>query len=221
MQRTERIFIQSGSPNFGACHKLCGQARRLGNCAVYTLRQRFFAKEPLLTRSELVKTVQSDNAEVYRSMPSAASALRQMQIVSEQMKSWLMASAFYRKSPENFKAHPNLPGYKKRHRSFVVGCNGYKIENHRLYLTGGKEVGFQPLKIRCSEAQAFNAKIKETVVGDVRIVPLGNSFVLELTFEYDGAQADNVKLDDSAACSIDLGIDNFATLISTKRDWDY
>ena len=64
-------------------------------------------------------------------------------------------------------------------------------------------------------------KIKETVVGDVRIVPLGNSFVLELTFEYDGAQADNVKLDDSTACSIDSKIDNFATLISTKRGWDY
>ena len=60
---------------------------------------------------------------------------------------------------------------------FVVGLNGYKIEKHRLYLTGGKEVGFQPLKIRCSEAQAFNAKIKEIIVGDVRIVPLGNIFV--------------------------------------------
>ena len=77
------------------------------------------------------------------------------------MKSWLKACASYRENPEKFKAHPNLPGYKKRYRSFVVGLNGYKIENHRLYLTGGKEVGFQPLKIRCSEAQTFNAKIKE------------------------------------------------------------
>ena len=99
-----------------------------------------------------------------------------------------MASASYRKYPEKFKARPNLPGYKKRYRSCVVGRNGYKIENHRFYLTGGKEYGFQPLKIRCCETQAFNAKINETVVGDVRIVPLGNSFVLELTFEYDGAQ---------------------------------
>ena len=129
-----------------------------------------------------------------------------------------MASASYRKNPEKFKARPNLPGYKKRYRSFVVGRNGYKIENHRLYLTGGKEYGFQPLKIRCCETQAFNAKINETVVGDVRIVPLGNSFVLELTFEYDGAQTENLKLDASAACSIDLGIDNFATMISTKAE---
>ena len=218
MQRTERILIKPGHPNFGACHRLCGQARRLGNCAVYTLRQRFFAKEPLLTRSELDKTIRSDNAEVYRSMPSAASAQRQTQIISEQLKSWLMASASYRKNPEKFKARPNLPGYKKRYRSFVVGRNGYKIENHRLYLTGGKEYGFQPLKIRCCETQALNAKINETVVGDVRIVPLGNSFVLELTFEYDGAQTENLKLDASAACSIDLGIDNFATMISTKAE---
>ena len=221
MQRTERIFIQSGPPNFGACHKLCGQARRLGNCAVYALPHRFFAKELLIARSELDKTVRSDNGKVYRSIPSAASALRQTQIASERMKSWLLASVSYRKNPEKFKAHPNLTGYKKRYRSFVVGRNGYKIENRRLYLTGGKEVGFQSLKIRCCAAQAFNAKIKETIVGDVRIVPLGNSFVLELTFEYDGAQADNVKQDDSAACSIDVEIDNFATLISTKRDWDY
>ena len=188
MQRTERILIKPGHPNFGACHRLCGQARRLGNCAVYALRQRFFAKAPLLTRSELDKTVRSDNAEVYRSMPSAASAQRQTQIVSEQMKSWLKACASYRKNPEKFKAHPNLPGYKKRYRSFIVGRNGYKIENHRLYLTGGKEYGFAPIKIRCCETQAFNAKISETVVGDVRIVPLGNSFVLELTFECEDAQ---------------------------------
>ena len=204
MQRTERILIKPGHPNFGACHRLCGQARRLGNCAVYALRQRFFAKAPLLTRSELDKTVRSDNAEVYRSMPSAASAQRQTQIVSEQMKSWLKACASYRKNPEKFKAHPNLPGYKKRYRSFIVGRNGYKIENHRLYLTGG--------------TQAFNAKISETVVGDVRIVPLGNSFVLELTFECEDAQVEKLKLDDSAACSIDLGIDNFATMISTKAE---
>ena len=204
MQRTERILIKPGHPNFGACHRLCGQARRLGNCAVYALRQRFFAKAPLLTRSELNKTVRSDNAEVYRSMPSAASVQRQTQIVSEQMKSWLKACASYRKNPEKFKAHPNLPGYKKRYRSFIVGRNGYKIENHRLYLTGG--------------TQAFNAKISETVVGDVRIVPLGNSFVLELTFECEDAQVKKLKLDDSAACSIDLGIDNFATMISTKAE---
>ena len=143
-------------------------------------------------------------------MPSAASAQRQTQIVSEQMKSWLKACASYRKNPEKFKAHPNLPGYKKRYRSFIVGRNGYKIENHRLYLTGGKEYGFAPIKIRCCETQAFNAKISETVVGDVRIVPLGNSFVLELTFECEDAQVEKLKLDDSAACSIDLGIDNFA-----------
>ena len=126
MQRTERILIKPGHPNFGACHRLCGQTRRLGNCAVYTLRQRFFAKEPLLTRSELDKTIRSDNAEVYQSMPSAASAQRQTQIISEQMKSWLMASASYRKNPGKFKARPNLPGYKKRYRSFVVGgiCQG-------------------------------------------------------------------------------------------------
>ena len=126
--------------------------------------------------------------------------------------------ASYKQQPEKFQGKPNLPGYKKKYRIFIVNRNGYKIENHRLYLTGGKEYGFPLLKIRCCETQAFNAKIKETVVGDVRIVPLGNSFVLELTFEYDGTQTENLKPDASAACSIDLGLKNFATMISTKAE---
>ena len=126
--------------------------------------------------------------------------------------------ASYKQQPEKFQGKPNLPGYKKKYRTFIINRNGYKIENHRLYLTGGKEYGFPPLKIRCCETQAFNAKIKETVVGDVRIMPLGNSFVLELTFEYDGAQTENLKPDASAACSIDWGLNNFATMISTKAE---
>ena len=81
--------------------------------------------------------------------------------------------ASYKQQPENFQGKPNFLGCKKKYRTFIINRNGYKIENHRLYLTGGKEYGFQPLKIRCCETQAFNAKIKETVVGDVRIVPLG------------------------------------------------
>ena len=46
----------------------------------------------------------------------------------------------------------------------------------------------------------------------------GNSFILELTFEYDGTQTENLKPDASAACSIDLGLNNFATMISTKAE---
>ena len=190
----------------------------MGNCVVYALRQRFFAKESFFTRTELDKFVRTHSAEDYRAMPSAASAQRQVLIAFEQMQGWSKAMASYKQQPEKFQGKPNLPGYKKKYRTFIINRNGYKIENHRLYLTGGKECGFPPLKIRCCETQAFNAKINETVVGDVRIVPLGNSFVLELTFEYDGAQTENLKLDASAACSIDLGIDNFATMISTKAE---
>ena len=216
MQRTERILVKPNHSHYDACRRLCSQARRLGNCAVYALRQRFFSKEPLLSRSDLDKFVRENSANVYRAMPSAASAQRQTQIVSEQMKGWFAANKAYKQSPEKFQARPNLPGYKNRYRTFVVGRNGYKVFHNRLYLSGGKAFGFQPLDVRCCENQAFNAKTSETIVGDVRIVPMGNAFYIELTFEIKDAQTDSVLLDSSQACAIDLGIDNFATMISTQ-----
>jgi len=77
---------------------------------------------------------------------------------------------------------PRLPGYSKKYRTFVVGRNGYKVVEGNLILTDKNDVGFPPLKIRSCDNQPFNAKKKETIIGDVRIVPHGNAFFIELDF---------------------------------------
>ena len=73
-------------------------------------------------------------------MPSAASAQRQGQIVAKQFKSFAKASAEYKKHPEKFLGKPKLPGYRNKYRTFCVGRNGYKIENHRLIITGADTI---------------------------------------------------------------------------------
>ena len=219
IQRVERHVIRKSDPNWQACHQLCSLSRKLGNCAVYLLRHHHFEKQPVLTRKELDDALKLHYISDYRAMPSAASAQRQSQVIAKQFKAFVKATAEYYKHPEKFRGKPKLPGYKRKYRTFYVGRNGYQIQNHQLIITGGEAIGFSPMTVLCCEHQVFNAKAHEAVVGDLRIVPMGNTFVVELTYRSEKQEKDLskcVSLDSNEALFCDLGLDNFATFVSTK-----
>ena len=109
-ERVERIVIGKAHSHWKACHRLCSSARRLGNCAVYILRQRTFEKLPAPTRKELDTKLRETYTVNYRRMPSAASAQRQGQVIAKEFKSFGKAMAAFSKDPSKFKARPNLPG---------------------------------------------------------------------------------------------------------------
>ena len=141
------------------------------------------------------------------------------QVIAKQFKAFVKATAEYYKHPEKFRGKPKLPGYKRKYRTFYVGRNGYQIQNHQLIITGGEAIGFSPMTVLCCEHQVFNAKAHEAVVGDLRIVPMGNTFVVELTYRSEKEEKDLskcVSLDSKEALFCDLGLDNFATFVSTK-----
>lgn len=194
-------------------------SRKLGNCAVYLLRHRVFEKAPVLTRKELDTELRHQYGSDYRAMPSAASAQRQGQVIAKQFKGFSKAAAEYSKHPEKFQGKPRLPGYRRRYRTFYVGRNGYQIRDYQLTITGGKDIDFSPIRIVCCKHQEFNAKAEEAVTGDLRIIPMGNTFIVELTYRVGKDECKNsrsVALNPNEALCCDLGIDNFATFVSTK-----
>lgn len=86
------------------------------------------------------------------------------------------------------------------------------VDNH-LVLTDKNDIGFPKLPIRSCENQPFNAKKRETIVGDVRIVPHGNAFFIELTYQV--ACSTSILFDGSCTCLVDVGLRNIVTLAST------
>lgn len=219
IQRVERHVIRKNNANWQACHKLCSLSRKLGNCAVYLLRHRVFEKAPVLTRKELDTELRHQYGSDYRAMPSAASAQRQGQVIAKQFKSFSKAAVEYSKHPEKFQGKPRLPGYRRRYRTFYVGRNGYQIRDYQLTITGGKDIDFSPIRVVCCKHQEFNAKAEEAVTGDLRIIPMGNTFIVELTYRVGKDECKNsrsVALNPNEALCCDLGIDNFATFVSTK-----
>ena len=211
LYRVERIVIRRSDPQYKACVRLCQCAKRPGNCAAYTLRQNLFQGKPFLSRTDLDKQLRAEYGSDYRAMPPAASAQRQGQIIHEQLKAFFASSAEYKSHPEKFRGRPRLPGYAKRFRTFVVGRNGYKIEDSMLIITGSEKSGFEPVRVRCCENQVFNARREDAVTGDLRICPKGNTFIIELTCRRE--VPDNnpaVLLNRDNALAIDSGIDNLA-----------
>ena len=100
IQKVERHVIRKNNANWQACHKLCSLSRKLGNCAVYLLRHRFFEKAPVLTRKELDTELRHQYGSDYRAMSSAASAQRQGQVIAKQFKGFTKAAVEYSKHPE-------------------------------------------------------------------------------------------------------------------------
>ncbi|WP_290448850.1 IS200/IS605 family accessory protein TnpB-related protein [uncultured Parasutterella sp.] len=100
-----------------------------------------------------------------------------------------------------------------------LGRNGYQIRDYQLTITGGKDIDFSPIRVVCCKHQEFNAKAEEAVTGDLRIIPMGNTFIVELTYRVGKDECKNsrsVALNPNEALCCDLGIDNFATFVSTK-----
>ena len=213
VQRVEQTRIDRSHPNWKACSTLCSSARKLGNCATYILRHRVFDKRPPLSRKELDHMLKEEYPNDYKRMPSAASAQRQGQVIAKEFKSYAKASGEYKKHPEKFMGEPKLPGYKDKYRAFYVGSNGYRIQNGLLMITGGEQVDFHPLPVRCCENQPFNARAEETTCGDLRIIPMGNCFMMEVTYT---KQKKQIKLDYNQAACLDIGVNNFVTIVTTK-----
>lgn len=219
IQKVERHVIRKNNANWQACHKLCSLSRKLGNCAVYLLRHRVFERAAVLTRKELDTELRHQYGSDYRAMPSAASAQRQGQVIAKQFKSFAKAAGEYSKHPEKFQGKPRLPSYKKKYRTFYVGRNGYQICDYKLTITGGKDIGFSPIRVVCCEHQEFNAKAEEAIAGDLRIIPMGNTFIVELTYRVDKKESKtskSVPLNSNEALCCDLGINNFAAFVSTN-----
>lgn len=215
VNRVERIIIRPGHANHAACRRLCVATRKVANATLYQMRQALFAEAPI-SASQADKILKREHKDVYSLLPSAG-AQRTTQLVGDSWKSWIKAKADYAHHPEKYRAPPKIPGYGKGARTYVVNRNGYKIVNGMIHLSGAKAFGFQPVKTTVCEHQPFNAKADETVVTDIRIVPLGTSFCIEIGYIKETASPP--LLDMSRVLSLDIGIDNLVAITSNQPDY--
>lgn len=185
---------------YTACDLLCFQSKNMYNLCNYTIRQVFIKDGVVKKYGDLNKELKHTDA--FKELGSN-SAQMVTKILCKNWKSFLVAVKDYAKNPEKYFAKPKIPKYLKKDGRFVCTLTNWQTQIHDGYLY----FAFKRLK-------PFNNMFRTKVTGyhlSTRIVPKGGCYILEIVYKTEPQQ---MNLDKNRIISIDLGVNNFVTMVN-------
>ena len=200
MERIEKHVINKNHPMYEACDLLCFQSKNMYNLCNYTIRQTFIKDGIVKRYGDLNKELKHTDA--FKELGSN-SAQMVTKILCKNWKSFLVAVSDYTKHPDKYFAKPKIPKYLKKDGRFVCTLTNWQTQIHNGYLY----FAFKRLK-------PFNNMFRTKVTGyhlSTRIVPKGGCYVLEIVYRKEPTQ---LNLDRNRIVSIDLGVNNFVTMVN-------
>lgn len=130
-----------------------------------------------------------------------------LKLLYQNWKSFFSTIKDWRKNPNKYLSKPNLPQYKdKENGRFVLVIDNIKVKIVDGYL----KFSWKPLR-------GLNSKYKTNVNGklmQVRFVPRNNSYIMEIVYE---VEVPNINKASERIISIDIGIDNLATIANNIK----
>lgn len=199
--RIEKHVIKKKHSHFAMLEDYCHRAKNLYNKTNYEIRQEFTKSGKVLSFFTLCKFMKTgEREEVYRAMPSARSANGTIELVSNAWTSFLKARKDYFKHPEKYKRCPRIPGFLEKDGMHILNLTKDSCTLKEGYICFPKV--FEGLKLKT------NITSKPQVV---RILPRNKHFVVEVVYKIE--VPDKVE-DNGRYFSIDIGLDNLATVTS-------
>lgn len=197
-ERVERHIIDKQHKMWSACDDLCFKAKNLYNYANYIMRQSFINKEGIIKYGDL--TFQLKTSDPFKELGSNSSQ-HTLKMLCRDWKSFMVSLKDYTKNPTKYLGRPRLPKYKDkngRHICVLTNWQSQIKDNH-------VDFAFNRLK-------PYNNLIKTNINGkhmQSRIIPKGNNYIFEIVYQI---EVQDPKEFNNKICSIDLGVNNFATL---------
>lgn len=185
---------------YTACDLLCLQSKNMYNLCNYTIRQTFIKDGVVKRYGDLNKGLKHTDAFMELGSNSAQMVTK---ILCKNWKSFLVAVKDYTNNPDKYFAKPKIPKYLKKDGRFVCTLTNWQTQIHNGYLY----FAFKRLK-------PFNNMFRTKVTGyhlSTRIVPKGSCYILEIVYKTEPKQ---YNLDKSRMVSIDLGVNNFVTMVN-------
>ncbi len=198
MKLVERHIIQKNHRFYAEIDRLCFLSKNLYNYANYLVRQSFIFEKTYRNYHDIQKTLQ--NQPDYQAIPAKVSQ-QVLMIIERNWKSFKEANNAYKETPSKFKGRPRLPGYK------------HKIKGRNVVVYTKQAISKKQLKqglINPSKTEIYlKTKVDTSKIKQVRLVPKLNHYVIEVIYEADKRQ---YELEDNRCASIDIGLNNLATL---------
>lgn len=202
MVLTNRTVVKYSSEFYSLFDEFCFKAKNLHNVALYRIREAYFEYDATLSYNSLDKVLKREQNIDYLNMPLASSSQWTLQAVFKVWESFWASMRAYGVAPDKFLGKPQMPKYlhKTKGRSIIYLTNqNVKVKDGVLHFP-----------------KSFNGFTVPTVITadriqQVRIVPKNRHFVVEIIYKTDD---EPLRADNSRYLGVDLGLDNFATVVS-------
>lgn len=194
---SERHVISEDHPLFEECAYLCRLSKNLYNATLYTQRQWFF-EGSFKSYPVVNKLFTQENQPDYRALPAKVAKQTQM-LVQQNFSSFF---ALLKKAKKGEYDKPvRLPRYLDK--------DGYQVIVYEKGALSFKEAGF--IKLSQTSIQ-IKTSISREQITNVRIVPKGNHFIIEVLYDVEKPTVD--ENDFSRVAFIDPGMNNLMTVTS-------
>ena len=197
-----------GKKTYKLLRILAHLSKDLYNLTLYVTRQYYELNDSFLPYAKVYHLVK--NSEPYKLLPSQV-AQQTMKIVERNYRSFFRLLNERKKGNYNRPIHPPKFLPKDGHFVLIFPYQSFKVKD-RVILTLGRnfarKYGVMHLEIPLPK------NVKGHGIKEVRILPKCNALWFEVEYVYE-VQPEKKDLDYSKYLSIDLGVDNFATCVSS------
>jgi putative transposase len=200
MELVERHVIKRTDARFGAIDAAAFASKNLYNAANYVIRQSFIREGVYLGYYEMHRRMKDHEA--YQALPAKV-AQRVLRILDKNWQSFFAAKAACQADPSKFLGRPKLPSYKDKQRG----------RNLLVYTAQALSIPALRQGLIAPSMLDITVQTKQQNVQQARIVPRHGYYVVEVVYEREPIQA---AVDPALYAGVDIGIDNLATLTSTK-----
>lgn len=193
---------------------LCKVSNNLYNQALYLFRQTLKNENKWLWYADmdkLMKNTPNLEGEINYRLLKAQVSQQILKVLDKNIKAYCKAIKDFKTNPAKYKAMPQLPSFRKR-----SGLFNLYYPNQSAIIKNGKIRLAKDLEILIPQWDKYKERIQN--FQQVRILPFGKKLKVEIVYRQEVKDAD---LDKSKYASIDLGIDNLATMVTDKGSFLY
>lgn len=198
VQRVEKHIIKQNNSYYSMLDEFCFKSKNLYNFANYHVRKKFIETGEWFKYNEMDKLLKQDNMDYdYRNMPISHSAQQCLRLLDKNWKSFFKAIKDWNKNKDKYTGRPKLPKYLPKN-----GRNILTLVNINCKVKDGI-IEFP----KCFNG--FTLKTKVQSLQQIRILPRNRYIVIEVVYN---KEVFKLKKDNNRYISIDIGLDNLATL---------
>lgn len=187
---------------------LCKISNNLYNQALYIFRETLSKEDKWLSYFELdaiMKNTKNLDGDINYKLLKAQCSQQILRILDKNIKGYYKSVQDYKKNYNKYREKPGLPSYRKRGSEF----NLY-YTNQSCKIKDGKIILSKDISISIPQYEKYSDLIKD--FKQIRIKPLACGYKIEIIYEVKDTGVSKCR--EEKVASIDLGIDNLATLVS-------